>query len=109
MQTNILEYLEATAPRVPNKIAYANGKAPKLERTMALTLDEEGKVTNVVIDVKTESDINYSTNITTNRKGFTPPNAVLKPWIYSVFQNSRINALMKNSVFRNAAKKPPTK
>ncbi len=26
MQTNILEYLEATAPRVPNKIAYANGK-----------------------------------------------------------------------------------
>ena len=26
MQTNILEYLEATAPRFPNKIAYANGK-----------------------------------------------------------------------------------
>ena len=25
MQTNILEYLEATAPRLPNKIAYANG------------------------------------------------------------------------------------
>ena len=26
LQTNILEYLEATAPRVPNKIAYSNGK-----------------------------------------------------------------------------------
>ena len=49
-------------------IAYANGKAPKLERTMALTLDEEGKVTNVGIDVKTESDINYSTNIILIRK-----------------------------------------
>ena len=49
-------------------IAYANGKAPKLEKTMALTLDEEGKVTNVGIDVKTESDINYSTNIILIRK-----------------------------------------
>ncbi len=26
IQTNILQYLEATAPRVPNKIAYADGK-----------------------------------------------------------------------------------
>ena len=25
MQTNILEYLEATAPRLPNKIAYSDG------------------------------------------------------------------------------------
>ncbi len=49
-------------------IAYANGKAPKLEKTMALTLDEDGKVTNVGIDVKTESDINYSTNIILIRK-----------------------------------------
>ena len=49
------------------------------------------------------------TNITTNRKGFTPPNAVLKPWIYSVFQNSRISVAIKKTVFRKAAKKPPTK
>ncbi len=49
-------------------IAYANGKAPKLEKTMALTLDGEDKVINVGIDVKTESDINYSTNIILIRK-----------------------------------------
>ena len=27
MQTNILEYLEATAPRLPQKIAYSDGKS----------------------------------------------------------------------------------
>lgn len=26
MQRNVLEYLEATAPRLPDKIAYSNGK-----------------------------------------------------------------------------------
>ena len=49
-------------------IAYANGKAPKLERTMALSLDENDKVTGVGIDVKTESDVNYSANIILIRK-----------------------------------------
>ena len=50
------------------KRTYTSGKTPKLERTMALILDEAGKVTNVGIDVKTESDINYSTNIILIRK-----------------------------------------
>ena len=49
-------------------IAYTNGKAPKLDRTMALTINEESRVTSVGIDVKTESDINYSTNIILIRK-----------------------------------------
>ena len=49
-------------------IAYANGKAPKLERTMALSLDENDKLTGVGIDVKTDSDVNYSANIILIRK-----------------------------------------
>ncbi len=49
-------------------IAYTNGKAPKLDRTMALTINEASRVTSIGIDVKTDADINYSTNIILIRK-----------------------------------------
>lgn len=49
-------------------IAYSHGKAPKLERTMALSLDADGKVVSVGVDIKTEEEMNYSTNIILIRK-----------------------------------------
>ena len=49
-------------------IAYTTGKLPSLERVMALTLDGDSKVTGVGIDVKTESELNYSSNIILIRK-----------------------------------------
>ena len=49
-------------------VVYANGKLPALERMMALSLDDDKRVTGVGIDVKTESDVNYSVNTILIRK-----------------------------------------
>ncbi len=49
-------------------VAYATGKLPKLQRTMALSVNDDAKITEVGIDLKTESDVNYSANIILIRK-----------------------------------------
>lgn len=49
-------------------VVYANGRLPKLERMMALSIDGDAKVTSVGIDVKTEGDVNYAVNTILIRK-----------------------------------------
>lgn len=49
-------------------IAYCNGQAPKLQNTAIIDVDENSKITNVGIDVKTASDVNYVANIILIRK-----------------------------------------
>ena len=49
-------------------IAYCNGDVPTLPNQAVLDVNEDAKVTNIGIDVKTSSDVNYSANIILIRK-----------------------------------------
>ena len=49
-------------------IGYCYGQAPKLPNTAVIDVDENGKITNVGIDVKTLSDVNYVANVILIRK-----------------------------------------
>ena len=49
-------------------IAYCNGAVPMLPNQAVLDVNEDAKVTNIGIDVKISSDVNYSANIILIRK-----------------------------------------
>ena len=49
-------------------VAYTTGKLPALEKMMALGVDEDGKINDVGIDVKTDADVNYAVNTILIRK-----------------------------------------
>lgn len=49
-------------------IAYCNGGAPALQNTMVLDMDEDAKITNIGIDIKTTANVNYAANIILIRK-----------------------------------------
>lgn len=49
-------------------IAYCTGALPKLQNQAVLDVNEDAKITNIGIDVKTSSDVNYSANVILIRK-----------------------------------------
>ena len=49
-------------------IAYCTGELPKLNNVAVLEVNEDAKVTDIGIDLKTASDVNYSANIILIRK-----------------------------------------
>ncbi len=49
-------------------VVYCNGKRPDLENMMVFDVDGDEKITNVIIEPKTEEDVNYSSNIILIRK-----------------------------------------
>ena len=49
-------------------IGYCTGKAPALNNQAVIDVAEDGKITSVGIDLKTESDVNYISNVILIRK-----------------------------------------
>ena len=49
-------------------LAYCTGTLPKLQNQAVLEVDEDSKITNIGIDVKTSADVNYSANVILVRK-----------------------------------------
>lgn len=49
-------------------IAYCTGNMPALQNTMVLDVNDDAKITNIGIDIKTTADVNYSANIILIRK-----------------------------------------
>lgn len=49
-------------------IGYCNGQPPKLQNQAVIEIDGEQKITNIGIDVKTNTDVNYIANVILIRK-----------------------------------------